>query len=132
MPGLSFSGVNLASVAYAEVDKTAGASTVMNSGVTTTRTSLGTYVVILPTQLAQREGTDIVLVTPRALPSEDDSGIEYQARDVVVDNSLAVTKTIYFWRTVFPERLPTATLIDTDFTVVILRSTITPPTGAPY
>jgi hypothetical protein len=123
MPGLNFSGPNLATVAYAAVDATAGASTVMNSGVQTTRISLGKYQIILPTNLAQNEGTDLVFI--QAIESPGTTG-----RASVVDNSLSVTKLVYFWDT--NPALGAATNIDTSFSVVILRSTITPPAGAPY
>ena len=48
MPGLGFSGANLATVAYADVDGATGASTATNSGVATTVVASGTYVQNIP------------------------------------------------------------------------------------
>lgn len=126
MPGLSFSAPNLATVAYAEVDGAAGASTTTNSGVTTTRTTLGTYVVILPTNLAQVESSDLIFCQLKE--SSDGSGLV--AKNCVVDDSLSVTKTIYVWSG--DPALAAATKIDSSFSILILRSTISPPAGAPY
>jgi hypothetical protein len=126
MPALGFSGPNLATVAYAEVDGTAGASTVTNSGVTTTRTAAGTYVVILPTTLAQDVSRDLIFVQPKA--NNDGSSFSIP-RFATVDDSLSITKTVNIW-----SGDPTAaasTRIDGSFSIVILRTTITPPSGAP-
>ena len=90
MPALGFSGSNLATVAYAEVDGVAGASTVTNSGVTTTRTAAGTYVVVLPTGLTQNVGRDLIFVQPKA----NNDGTSFLAKMGVVDDSLEATKTI--------------------------------------
>lgn len=128
MPGLTFSGANLASVAYAEVDGVAGASTTTNSGVTTTRTALGTYVVILPTNLAQVEATDLIFVQLKESAAGGGAGLV--AKNAVVDDSLSVTKTVFVWSG--DPALGVATLIDSSFSILILRSTITPPAGAPY
>jgi hypothetical protein len=126
MPSLGFSGANLATVAYAEVDGAAGASTVTNSGVTTTRTASGTYVVVLPTTLAQDVGRDLIFVQPKA--NNDGSSFAIP-RFATVDDSLAITKTINMWSG--NPAAVSSTLIDGSFSVLILRTTITPPTGAP-
>jgi hypothetical protein len=126
MPALGFSGANLATVAYAEVDGTAGASTVTNSGVTTTRTASGTYVVILPTTLAQDVSRDLIFVQPKA----NNDGTSFAIpRFATVDDSLSITKTINIWSG--NPAAAAATLIDGSFSVLLLRTTITPPTGAP-
>jgi hypothetical protein len=126
MPGLNFAGPNLATVAYAEVDGTAGASTVTNSGVTTTRTGSGTYVVVLPTTLAQEVGRDLIFIQAKA----DNAGTGASVpRFTTVDDTLAVTKTIYMWSG--NPIAAAATLIDGSFSILILRTTITPPTGSP-
>lgn len=125
MPGLGFSGPNLATVAYAEVDGVEGASTATNSGVTTTRTALGTYVVILPTTLTQNESRDLIFVTLKQ--SSDGSGLV--AKNCVVDDSLPATKVVNIFSG--NPALAASTKIDSSFTVIILRSTIAPPLGAP-
>ena len=126
MPGLTFSGPNLATVAYAEVDGATGASTATNSGVTTTRTASGTYVVILPTTLAQDVSRDLIFVQPK---SNNDGSSFAIPRFADVDDSLAVTKTINIWSG--NPAAAAATLIDGTFSILILRTTITPPAGAP-
>jgi hypothetical protein len=123
MPGLNFSGANLATVAYANVDGAAGASTVTNSGITTTRTALGTYVVILPTNLTQTAGRDLIVVTPKA-PAGAPVAVMF-----TVDDALDATKTISFFDG-NPANGAT-TKLDSSFSILILRTTIAPPSGAP-
>lgn len=125
MPGLAFSGPNLATVAYAEVDST-GSSTTTNSGIVTTRVSEGVYVAILPTNLAQVDASDLVFVQLKQ--SSDGTGLV--PKNAIVDNSLSVTKTI----SVFSGNpaLASVSHIDSSFSLLILRSTISPPAGAPY
>ena len=125
MPGLAFSGANLATVAYADVEGVAGASTVMNSGVTTTRASAGTYIVLLPTNLTQNQGRDLIFVQPTA----NADGTSLVAKMAVVDDSLAATKTVAIFAG--DPSLAAVTRIDSSFSILILRTTITPPTGAP-
>ena len=125
MPSLGFSGANLAIVAYAEVDGVAGASTVTNSGVTTTRTAAGTYVVILPTGITQNVGRDLIFVQPKG----NNDGTSFVAKMAVVDDSLEATKTIAIFSG--DPTLAGSTRIDSTFSILILRTTITPPTGAP-
>ena len=120
MPGLGFNSPNLATVAYAEVDGTAGASTVCNSGLTTTRTALGVYVAILPTGLFQAEGRDLIFVQVKRKGA---------AVMTDVDDSLDATKTISLWDG-NPANAAT-TKVDASFSILILRTTIAPPTGAP-
>jgi diphthamide synthase (EF-2-diphthine--ammonia ligase) len=80
---------------------------------------------ILPTTLAQKEGTDLVFVQ-----AVETAGSDVAARMAVVDNSLSITKLIYFWSG--NPAAAASSNIDTSFTVLIVRSTLTPPTGAPY
>ena len=130
MPGLLFSGANLATVAYCEVDGTAGASTVTNSGVTTTRVAAGTYVVILPTGLAQDPSRDLMFVQPKTNNTDtqpNPAGLV--AKMAVVDDTLQATKTIAIFSG--DPTLAASTRIDSSFSVLILRTTISPPTGAP-
>jgi hypothetical protein len=126
MPALGFSGANLATVAYAEVDGAAGASTVTNSGVTTTRTASGTYAVVLPTTLGQDVSRDLIFVQAKA--NNDGSSFAIP-RFATVDDSLTITKTVNIWSG--NPAAVAATLIDGSFSILILRTTITPPTGAP-
>jgi hypothetical protein len=127
MPGLTFSGANLATVAYALVDSAVGASPTMNSGVQTTKLSLGKYQIILPTTLALGEGSDMVLIQACETPT---GGAGVAARMAVVDNSLAITKLVYFWDG-DPAQAHSSN-IDTSFLVLVLKSTLTPPAGSPY
>jgi hypothetical protein len=126
MPGLNFAGANLATVAYAEVDGAAGASTATNSGVTTTRTASGTYVVVLPTTLGQEVSRDLIFVQPKG--NNDGSSFSIP-RFATVDDSQTITKTINIWSG--NPAAAAATLIDGSFSILILRTTITPPSGAP-
>ncbi len=122
MPGLNFAGANLATVAYVEVSGVAGASTVTNSGVTTTRTALGTYVVILPSGLAQAASRDLTFVQAKGATTVVGAA-------PMVDDSQDATKIVKFWSC--DPALAAATGVDVDFSFLVLRTTITPPTGAP-
>jgi len=128
MPSLGFSGANLAVVAYAEVEGVAGASTLTNSGITTTRTALGLYVAILPANLAQSQARDLIFVQPKG-PYNATAGTSAVAKMAVVDDSDPITKGIAIFDG-NPANAAT-TRIDSDFSLLILRTTITPPTGAP-
>ena len=125
MPSLGFSGANLATVAYAEIDGVAGASTVTNSGLTTTRTAAGTYVAILPTGLTQNTGRDLIFVQAKA----NNDGTSLTAKMAVVDDSLEATKTIAIFSG--DPTLAASTRIDSSFSILILRTTISPPSGGP-
>lgn len=124
MPGLLFSGANLATVAYAKVDGATGASTVSNSGVTTTRTAAGQYVVVLPQGLTQTTPRDLIFVMPNRL---DTSSLVAMA---VVDDSLEATKTIRMYNGDPTAASPTG-LQDMSFFILILRTTIAPPVNSP-
>ena len=130
MPALGFSGSNLATVAYAEVDGATGASTVTNSGVTTTITASGTYTVVLPTGITQDVGRDLIFVTPKTNNADtqpNPAGLV--AKMAVVDDTLEATKTIAIFSG--DPTAAAATRINSSFSIIILRTTITPPTGAP-
>jgi hypothetical protein len=130
MPGLGFSGANLATVAYADVDGTAGASTATNSGVSTTRVAAGTYVVVLPTGLTQNIARDLIFVQPRTNNTDtqpNPAGLV--AKMAVVDDTLEATKTIAIFSG--DPTLAAVTRIDSSFSILILRTTISPPAGAP-
>jgi len=119
MPGLGFSGPNLATVAYAEVDGAAGASTATNSGVTTTRTAAGTYVVVLPTTVTQLAARDLIFVQPKA--NNDGTSFAFP-RFADVDDSLDATKTIIIWSG--DPAAAASTRVDGSFSILILRTTI--------
>lgn len=123
MPGLGFSAPNLATVAYAEVNGSDGNSTTCNSGVTTTRTASGTYVVILPTGLFQAQARDLIFVQPKG----PDAAMT--PKFAVVDDSLDATKTIAIFDG-NPQAV-SSTRTDANFSILILRTTIAPPTGSP-
>lgn len=132
MSALTFSAPNLATVAYADVSSD-GSSTRSNSGVVTTRLGLGTYAIILPTNLGQLQASDLFLVQIKR------EGAPLHGIDAVVDDNFGgdqaqFEKVIYFFDgTPSGGSSPPAssTNIDTDFNVLILRTTITPPVGAP-
>ena len=128
MPSLGFSGSNLAVVAYAEVDGTAGASTATNSGVATTRVGLGNFVVVLPTGLTQNVARDLIFIQAKA---SNTSTQPVTAVPVIsfLDDTLDATKTIFF----FGETVlgTASTKVDSSFSILILRTTISPPAGAP-
>lgn len=129
MGQLHFSQVDLATVAYVEVDSS-GSSTRSNSGVVTTRTALGVYTVVLPTNLAQLEPRDLILVQAKNQPG----GGGVVAESIVVDDSDPVIKRIYcFSGDVGAGATPPvlSTGLDAAFFLVILRTTISPPNGAP-
>lgn len=123
MPGPMFSAPNLALVAYAEVHGANGNSTTCNSGVTTTRTALGTYVIVLPTGMFQGQARDVILVQPKGPNGA------LVPKMAVVDDILSATKTIAIWNGI-PSEVE-ASRVDSDFSVLILRTTISPPTGSP-
>lgn len=129
MGQLHFSQVDLATVAYVEVDNS-GTSTRSNSGVVTTKFDIGIYKVILPTNLAQLEPRDLILVQGK----NDPGGGGVVAKNIVVDDSDPVIKTIYcFSGDVGAGATPpvVSTGLDSAFVLVILRTTISPPNGAP-
>jgi len=130
MPSLGFSGANLATVAYAEVDGTAGASTATNSGVSTTRAAAGPDILVLPTGLTQQGSRDLIFVQPKTNATDtqpNPAGLV--AKMAVVDDTLEATKTIAIFSG--DPTLAAVTRIDSSFSILILRTTITPPAGAP-
>ena len=129
MPGANFSGPNLATVAYAEVAGADGSSTTCNSGVSTTRISAGLYNVILPTNLAQNQNRDLIFVQPKGPYGTTQLGGALVAKNAEVDDSDPITKAIAIFDG--NPALGASTRIDSDFSILILRTTITPPAGAP-
>lgn len=120
MPSTLFDSAGLAIVAYAEVIGTTGASTNTNSGVVTTRIATGLYSVTLPANLQQSSSRDLIFVTPKGSITSD-------AYSYKVDDTVSVaTKYIAIYG-----GSPVLSYADSDFSVLILRTTITPPAGAP-
>ena len=113
-----FDSAALAIVAYAEVDGATGASTETNSGLVTTKLGglTGRYAVALPTALAQQANRDLIFVQAKStavgpvMSSVDDSG--------------NATKVVSFGN-------GSTTAVDTSFSILILRTVITPPVGSP-
>lgn len=121
---MNFSSANLAVVAYVNVTDD-GHSPDTNSGVTTTRlVNPGVYEIHLPgdptqqesLQQAQVAGRDLLIATVRG----GSSGINISAEDVPGTNGLV-------------KRVTTATNtpVNAAFSLVILRTLIPPPDGAP-
>jgi len=117
----AFSSANLAVVAYAEVEGSAGASTATNSGVRTTRIALGQYAVVLPTNLAQEQARDLIFVQPKS--SDVFPNTKIMGLGALVVDSMATTKIVKISNV--------TTCVDCDFSILILRTTVPPPVGAP-
>jgi hypothetical protein len=113
-----FDIAGLAVVAYAEVSAD-GTSTGTNSGVTTTRTGAGQYDVVLPATKAQSQARDLIFVTPKGAITS----VPYSHK---VDDADAVTKHVAIYG-----GSPLATFADADFSILILRTIVPPPAGAP-
>lgn len=109
----------LAIVAYGEV-LADGTSPNTNSGVTTARTGAGQYTVTLPANLAQNAARDLMIVTPKVIAP---TGVPASA---TVDDTSATVKSVSTY-----VGAPLATFADCQFTFIIFRTTITPPTGSP-
>jgi len=118
MPSTLFDTAGLAIVAYADVASN-GTSTATNSGVTTTQTGTGQYDVILPATKAQDQSRDLIFVTPKGTITST----PYSHK---VDDSDPVTKHVAIYG-----GSPLATFANCDFSVLILRTVIPPPAGAP-
>jgi len=112
MPNTLFDSAGLAIVAYADVVGTDGSSAVTNSGVTTTRTGVGQYDVILPADKTQAQSRDIILVTPKGT-------ITSVPASAKVDDSDPATKHVGIYG-----GSPLATFADLDFSILILRTII--------
>lgn len=109
-----FDSAALAIVAYAQVDGKTGASTCNNSGVWTTRTGKGKYIVALQTGQAQRADRNLIFVQPMT------SKLSASPAMSVVLDGLAATKEIIFHNSM-------TSAVDTSFGILILRTTIVPP-----
>jgi hypothetical protein len=110
-----FDSAALAIVAYAEVASD-GTSTATNSGITTAKTATGTYTLTLPANKAQADATSMVLVTPKGALDT----VTLAAK--VVDTSDSVKTVVICNGT---------TTADAAFSVLILRTVVPAPAGAP-
>jgi hypothetical protein len=114
-----FDSAALAIVAYAHVQAD-GSSTGTNSGVVTTKQSAmgaGWYSIALSTSMGQECDRDLILVQPTSTATQT------PVASNVYDGGM-VTKLVQF-------ASATSTAVDTSFTIIILRTTITPPAGSP-
>jgi hypothetical protein len=109
-----FDSAGLAIVAYCEVAAD-GTSAATNSGVATAKTGTGVYTVTLPSDKTQSADRDLIFVQRRG-----SAGTPVTSE---VDDTNAAVKTV---------RLTDgASLADGAFTVLILRTIVPPPAGAP-
>ena len=121
----SFSSANMAIVAYASV-KANGSSLDMNSGIKTAQVSTGVYEITLPgdpagqapLQEGQEVYRDLILATVKNV-----SGVTISAVDVAGSSGLIKRIVTCFSPTTNPQNV--------DFDILILRTLISPPAGAP-
>jgi hypothetical protein len=107
----------LALVAYALVSGADGSSTVINSGVTTTRLGMGTYAIDLPVNEYQYSSNDLIQVQIRgATPGL--VGVDYE-------NPATPNRKV-----VYTGSSPT-TALDLDFTIQIWTTLDPPAPGGP-
>ena len=118
----AFSSANLAAVAYAEVDGPTGASTANNSGIVTNRVTTGVYTLVLPTNLTQQGSRDLIFLQAKATGTQ--SALPASQAFLRVDDNLEATKVVYSGNYL-------TTRLDCSFSVLILRTVVPPPTGAP-
>jgi hypothetical protein len=112
-----FDSAALAIVAYAEV-AIDGFSTATNSGITTSKIGTGTYTLTLPANLTQVIGRDLTIVqitTPVGVPTT-------AVGSVVTETSNSVKQV---------QIVDGSTFVDGAFDVLILRTIVPPPYGAP-
>jgi hypothetical protein len=121
MPSNIFDTAGLAIVAYAEV-LADGTSPNTNSGVTTARVGTGQYTVTLGANQQQSSARDLIFVTPK-----NPAGLNLSTpRSHAVDDSAVATKVVVIYG-----GSPILSYMDSDFSVMILRTTIQPVAGYP-
>jgi hypothetical protein len=121
MPSNIFDTAGIAVVAYAEV-LTDGTSPNTNSGVTTARIGTGQYTVTLGANQQQSSARDLIFVTPKNPVGHNLS----VPRSHAVDDSNVATKVVAIYG-----GSPILSYMDSDFSVLILRTTIQPVAGYP-
>lgn len=112
--GPNFDSANLAITAYVEV-LADGTSPDNNSGVVTAKTAIGTYTVTLPADKTQVDARDLIFVQVK--------GSGHPPLSAKVEETSAAVKTI--------RTSDASTLADAPFSVLILRTIVPPPAGAP-
>ena len=111
---LNANSASLAEVAYAQVVGTNGSTPNLNSGVTASRVGAGSYTITLPA--GQGQTHDLIFVqimgTVPLVYSSDVDDADPNIKKVYIGSS-------------------STTAVDADFSVIIMRSMLTPPPGAP-
>jgi len=117
-----FDSAGLAIVAYVEVTGSDGTSNNQNSGVTTSRLGPGRYNIILPAGKTQNQYRDLIFVQ---LLGTGTTAIGTQVDDTQLADPVTGTqiKSIYV--------AGASSLVDCDFSVLILRTLVPPPTNVP-
>jgi hypothetical protein len=113
-----YDNAGLAVVAYGEV-LADGTSPNLNSGVTTARTSAGLYTITLPANKLQSGVRDLMFVTPKG-------AITATPFSHKIDDSDPAVKQVAIYG-----GAPLTTFADSEFSFVIFRSIVNPPTGSP-
>jgi hypothetical protein len=108
-----FDSAGLSVVGYAHV-KTDGTSPDCNSGIATARSSAGTYTITLPTNAAEDPSRVFVAITPI-----NSSPIYWWVQTVS-----ATLRVIVFEN-------PGLQATDTEFEIIVYRTIVSPPAGAP-
>jgi len=126
-----FDQAKLAVVAYAEVNGFTGTSTLTNSGIVTTRLGLGTYQLSLPVAsqnqlgLTQFSDRDLIFVQPlNAQFPLCTTAVNDKSVGVPPAATLDVNKLVFIG-------MSATTAIDSDFSVLILRTLTVPTVGGP-
>ena len=114
-----YDSAGMAIVAYGEV-LADGTSPNMNSGVATARTATGQYTVTLPVNKLQSGNRDIMVVTPKVIPS-----LGIPVSHSVDDSDPAVKKVAIYGGS------PLTTFANCEFSFIIFRSIVTPPALSP-
>jgi hypothetical protein len=110
-----FDSAGLAIVAYAEV-LADGTSPNTNSGVGTTKTGTGRYAILLPADKTQAASRDLIFVQALGVPNAT------PVTSKVEDTTPGVK---------YIEMTNGSTNADSAFSVLILRTIVPPPAGAP-
>ena len=124
-----YDSAGLAIVAYVEVasDGTSVVNTThlaaMNSGVTTTRLSTGLFQVILPSDKTQSPTRDLIFVQPYGTTVTGPLTAVIDETNPPAPALPGSVKTVTLFQG--------ATVADGAFTVLILRTIVPPPAGAP-
>ena len=131
-----FDQAKLAVVAYAEVVGSDGSSTRTNSGIVTTRIGLGTYQLSLPLAsqnqlgLTQFSDRDLIFVQPLnatfplSVTAVNDNTLGFPTAQVPAATANDQNKLVFIGSSA-------TTAVDSDFSVLILRTLTVPTVGGP-